>query len=372
MAGADRTEKSDSSTDGKAKAEEKPVVFILRGDDDFEINKFVHTLIARLGDPAMADLNTSRLEGRSTNEDALRSAALAMPFLADRRLVILNNPLALPSISRRKGESPADGEDSQPAENTRSAQARFTHLLDGLPSTTALVLVVHDSRSYHKGRSEWDLLTDNHWLMKWAHLAGKRVLLRDFMLPTDASMPEWVRKQTQALGGQMSPQAARALTDYMGCDTQAASQEILKLLTYVNFQRPIEEGDVFELTTPTNQSSVFELVDAIGEGRKRAVQLLHSLLEVSEAQELFAMINRQFRLILQAREVINEGGDADRIASELKLAPFLARKLAGQASRYSMPVLEQIYHRLLAMDLAAKTSQMSLETALDVFIAEIT
>ena len=47
-----------------------------------------------MGDPAIAEMNTTRLEGRSLAIDVLTNAVGAMPFLAPRRLVIVTNPLA--------------------------------------------------------------------------------------------------------------------------------------------------------------------------------------------------------------------------------------------------------------------------------------
>ncbi len=69
---------------------EKPVVYILHGDDPVEIEKFIGALVARMGDPTLVELNFSRLDARSTSESELRTAAMAMPFLAERRLVVLD------------------------------------------------------------------------------------------------------------------------------------------------------------------------------------------------------------------------------------------------------------------------------------------
>jgi DNA polymerase III delta subunit len=55
----------------------------------------------------------------------------------------------------------------------------------------------------------------------------------------------------------------------------------------------------------------------------------------------------------------------------LKLNPYITPKLCNQARSFSLPGLEDIYHRLLAMDEAIKTSQVPADIAFDTFIAEI-
>jgi DNA polymerase III delta subunit len=51
--------------------------------------------------------------------------------------------------------------------------------------------------------------------------------------------------------------------------------------------------------------------------------------------------------------------------------PFVAGKVSRQARQFSLPTLEVIYHRLLEIDLAIKTSQMTGELALDTLLASL-
>ena len=357
--------------------EEKPSIIILHGDDTFAGHKFIASLEAKLGDPAMADLNTVRLDGRQVGEDEIRSAAFAMPFLTERRLVVLTNPLARYSGKGGRDEN-LEETAGQSSSSARAGREKFLALLASVPPTTALVLVIDDSRVRRRGEWQWEVLTPTHWLTRWANQAGKQVWIKECSLPSVEEMPGWVRKRAEGMKGQFTPQAARALADHVGTDTQLASQEVAKLLTYVDYRRPVEEDDVALLTAQTNQASVFTLVDAMGERNcQLALQTLHLLMEENDPIELFGMMVRQFRLLLQAREVLDEGSGVETISSEVKersgasLHPYVAQKLASQAQRFSLPALEAIYRRLLEIDVALKTSQTSPEVAFDTFIVEL-
>jgi DNA polymerase-3 subunit delta len=303
-----------------------------------------------LGDPTFAEMNTTRLDGRQNGEEEVRSAAFAMPFLTARRLVIVTNPFARCT--------------------TDAARKRFLALLDSLPETTQLVLLVDDS--IERGK-QWKTLpaVESNWMRKWLRAAGDRAVYELCALPTVREMANWVRTEAVRQGGKFSPDACMMLVSLVGNDTRTATQEIEKLLNYVDFKRPVDVTDVEEMTAQTGQADIFAMVDAMAGGNARqALELLHRLLETQEPLHLFGMITRQFRLVLQARELLDEGR-AGQAAGELHVHPFVAEKAVGQARRFSMKQLEEIYHQLLDIDQAIKTSQMPGDLALDTFVASL-
>lgn len=335
--------------------EKKPVVYILRGDDRQAIEDHLDDLYQKTGDPEMAEMNTTRLEGRATSLNDLRAAALAMPFLADRRLVILEDALQ-----------------SYAAKGSGHEREQFLRLLDSLPQTTGLVLVIPDSQRYTKGQRRWEVLDEDHWLMLWSRNAGSRAFVVDCLLPSERDMPGWIRKKVVEMSGSITPPGAATLADYVGTNTQRAVQEINKLLTYVNLERAITEIDVEKLTVQDRRADIFELVDAIG-GRngQKALDLLRLLTEEMDFGRLFGMIVRQFRLLLQAREIIDDGGSRRDVAKKLHQLNFVADKLVKQAASFDLRTLETIYHQLLEIDLNGKTGQMEADIALDVLVAQL-
>ena len=88
--------------------------------------------------------------------------------------------------------------------------------------------------------------------------------------------------------------------------------------------------------------------------------------------ELSGMIHRQFRLLIQAREIIDEGGSVQQIEKELKMLNFIARKLYTQAQRFNLRQLLEIYSRLLDIDEGIKTGGMPGQTAYELLIADLT
>ena len=339
--------------------EEKPVVYILRGDDREAVESNIHTFFKSLGAPDMAGMNTTHLEGKSITLNDLRSAALALPFLTARRLVVLDDALAF--MDKDKSEA---------------QRARLIELLDSLPPTTALVLVIPDSQKRRKRggvwESYWVTLNEKHWLMQWASSSGNKAFIQDCLLPTDRQMADWIRKKAAELGGSFTPSAAQKLAGYLGNNTQRTFREIEKLLTYVNYERPVDDVDVIELSIREEQSDIFSLVDAMGlRDGETAIRLLHLLLDDMPFNQLFPMVIRQFRLILQTREILDMGGGEQEVAKTLGMQNFVARKIIPQARLFTLASLESIYHHLLEIDLAMKTRYVDGSIAMDVLIAQL-
>ena len=331
-------------------AEKKPTLYLLYGDDGFAMQKFGQDLLSKLSDdPTTVEMNATRLEGNRINLDDIRNAAFALPFLAERRIVIVNQALALV-----KGKKPQD---------------QFLELLEKMPPSTALVLVVETVPE----KKDWKDFGAAHWLRKWVkQQPADKVYQKECALPNQRLMPGWIIEETKRQNGKILPAAAVELASHVGTNTQLASLEIDKLLTFVNLSREIEVEDVKELVPDVTPTSVFDMVDAMAEGKSsQAIKLLHSLLEVEDPFSLFGMIIRQFRLLLLANEVVERGGRKEQIAEALSVHPFVAEKLENQARRFSSVVLENVFQQLLVIDENIKTSQMDIRLALDLFVSEL-
>jgi DNA polymerase-3 subunit delta len=329
----------------------KPVVYVFHGDDEFAINQAVDSLISALGDSTTAELNTTRLEGTASESDIFNAAA-AMPFLAERRLVIVGSPLA------RLGN--------------KNAQTKFTAMLASLPPTAAVVLTITDQQKWRQGAWVWETLHEKHWLNVWCAENKLRGYIKAFGLPQTGAMPRWIQSKAEELGGKFENDAAEELVTLLENNTRVATQEIIKLLTYVNGERPVNAADVRALTAYKAEADVFELVDAMGaRSRQNSLHVLHRLLEEEDEQAIFPMVVRQFRLLVQTRDLLDAGQGVDQIQSALKTHSFVAKKLVEQARRFTLPQLKSLYRELVQIDIAAKRSETSLSLALDLFISQL-
>ncbi len=318
-----------------------PRVYLLVGDDRFAITEFVATLRSKIGDTTVADMNTQQFSGDHLDRGAFEEACMSVPFLSSRRIVVLDN--------------------AQDVLKLKDSREFLMALLDRLPDSTALVIIENIQSKGSKSKKKTSPL------VSWVDANPDLGKIWQFSSPHGAQFISWVQERCHSLGGAMSVDAARLLAESVMDDPYLAHQEIVKLLDYVNYERPVELADVEKLTPFRGQTNIFAMVDAVGERRMSdANRYLHSVLAEEDSFYVFAMIIRQFRLLIQTQSALEEGKE---VSSVLNLPKFVAQKITSQARAFSASELERIYHELLAIDISVKNSTINLDAALEGFIA---
>jgi DNA polymerase-3 subunit delta len=228
--------------------------------------------------------------------------------------------------------------------------------LPHLPQTTRLVFLESQS------------LRSNHRLLRFAEKA-ENGFVRQFSRPEGSALNRWIERRFESHGGQASPQAVQTLVVNIGNDLALLENEIEKLALY-RAGETVEAEDVFLLCPHVAEASIFDLVDALGgrQGKQAAVLLNRKLAEGTDPFYLFAMIVRQFRLLIQIRELGEDGLRPPAIAQRLRIHPFVAGKLHQQCQRFTLPQLEEIYAHLLETDVGVKTGQAEMTTALHLLV----
>ena len=342
----------------------KPTVIFLYGDDELALQERLAELIGRLGDPAISDSNVSRFGASRLDLAAFEAQLYSFPFLAPRRMVLLD----LGTIPGRSPELPD----------------RFYKLLEGIPPTSVLVVVeridyvqAEKRTGRGKGRGAADLAALHERispLYRWVQANPEQALAREYRSPRGPSFDRWLATRAQRLGGQITPEAASLLREYAAEDTLLADQELHKLIDFADGTRPITRDDVVRLTPYHVETSIFALVDALGtrDGR-HAVRILWQLLEEEDPRYIFGMIARQVRLLVLARQALDDGRAPGDVlsASPHRLPGFAADKIGRQALAFSMAKLETIYRELFALDLATKTGRADLQVGLESLVASL-
>jgi DNA polymerase-3 subunit delta len=330
--------------------------YVFHGDDEFSRAEALADFKARMGDPVVADLNTTYLSGWKATFGELRHACDAVPFMARVRLVIVENLLARLAGKRARGGA---------AEAPRRDQEFLRALLDylpHLPETTRLAFV------------ETEPLSETHPVVVLAK-AEKRGVVREFRVPDERTggLERWIRDRAKEKGADIDPRAARELATFVGGNLRLLDRELEKLVVYVDGQRPIGVEDVRRLVPYVHEANIFEMADALGRrDGPRASRLLHRMLDGGyEPLYLLAMIVRQFRIMIQVKDLAKRGVHPSDVPARLGMKPFVARKGLSQAAKFSMRQLEAIHRRLWEADLAIKTGQMEPVLALDLLVARL-
>ncbi|MDQ3793934.1 MAG: DNA polymerase III subunit delta, partial [Actinomycetota bacterium] len=179
--------------------------------------------------------------------------------------------------------------------------------------------------------------------------------VHSFEQPTGKALVRWLAGHAGGLGLDLPEDVAEGLIERCSGDKQRLANETEKLALYVA-GRPAIHEDVEALCPPDVQSNIFAFVDSLGAGdRARAVELLEDLMSTGEPPlRLTYMVRRQFRLVARARALFARGVSQGEVAKELKVPPFVARKLEEQGSGMSDEDLERALALVLDLERGLK------------------
>jgi DNA polymerase-3 subunit delta len=345
--------------------------FLFHGPDDFSAREELACIRAGYDFGANQDV----LAGADTTLATIRTVCDTMPFLAERRLVVVEG---LPKPKRgAKADTDADGDEDAseiaeppaPKPGARSKKSRngglgprafaqgLADYVPSVPDTTVLVVLVEDQ------------LDATHPLVRAAQQYGTTRLV---VAPKGPRLEDWLRRRAAASSTHLAPEAARLLALEVGDNLRMLASEMEKLSTYVGEGGTIRVEDVRALTPASHQARVFDLTDALARrDRIRALALLHELLAAGESPlGIVALTAYQTRTLMQVKALAERGMRPPQIAATAGMAPFVVEKTLPLARQLTFAQLEAAHRALLDIDTGLKLSRMTPELALDLLVVE--
>lgn len=177
----------------------------------------------------------------------------------------------------------------------------------------------------------------------------------DFQQPTGRALVKWLVGHATKLGLDLPEDVAEELANRVSGDKMRLLQEAEKLALYVG-DGTATLDDVEKLCPPDVQSNIFAFVDALAAGQRgRAVELLEALVGTGEPPlRLTFMVRRQFKLVARARALFERGVPQPEVAKDLKVPPFVARKLSEQARKLDERDLERALATVMDLESGLK------------------
>jgi len=284
----------------------------------------------------MEELNESVMDATAT--DTIIAACETLPFLADKRLVIVKEHPAL------TGRADAD--------------ERLISYIPNVPESAILVFICRGKADARK--KLYGAIKKANGIVSFAPL-------------TDAELNSWIIKTFAGLGKTVSSQTASVLSFTVGSDTALLRREIEKLAALAGDRDTVTEADVHAVATRSVECTVFEMVDAVVAGQTaKAFGLLRDMLTTgSDRLGILAMLLRQFRLMQHIKIMQFEKLSPGDIKQRLGIAPFAAERCMRQASGYTGGQVKKAVQICLNAEYQVKSGGWNQEGALESAMLEI-
>ena len=319
------------------------MIRVLHGEDEYSRSEALAKIRASAGPAEVRDPNTTVFEGRSIKLAEVIGASRVVPFMADRRVVIVHGVL---TRMQKRDKSLGDEWKS------------LGEALEGLPATTELVFV-EDAN-----------LRENGLALK---SVGPSASIQRFRPKQRGELEIWVRDRFVSHGASATRDAVARLAWLAGTDTRLLDQEIKKLALYAG-DKEVSQRDVDVMVPDARDASIFAAVDAVLERRPAvAMKLLYALLSSgSSVQNILSMLARQVRLLILTVELRQQGVSQDEIGKRIGLTNrFALDKTLRQSGSFGTEHLANIHRRLLAADLAIKQGAMDERLAIEILVGEL-
>jgi len=320
-------------------------VYLLYGTEAFLINETKQLLIDHVLDEEEKDFNLSVYDLEETPIEAALEDAETFPFMGEKRLVILQNPVFLTS-EKAKGK----------------VEHNLAKLEEYLSQPAPYSIVVF-SAPYEK-------LDERKKVTK--ELKRKASVVEAKKL-TEQELVVWVKERARLNNVEIEKDAIELLLSLAGTNLFMLTSEIDKLALYAGENRSINKDIVDRLTARSLEQNIFSLVDkVVRRNVEGALRIYYDLLKQNEEPiKILSVISGQFRLIYQVKELSRKGYGQQQIAGTLKIHPFRVKLAAGQAGSFSDEELMRIIKLLADADYQMKTGGMRKEMLIEMILFQI-
>lgn len=305
-----------NTIDEHIKKNEFSNMYLLFGKEDYlkitYRNKLRKTIISP--DDSM---NYSYFEGKDIDENAVISMAGTVPFFSERRLIVVENS----GLFKRQNE--------------------LSEFLSSLPETTFLVFVEQEVDKRSK-------------LYKAVQKSGTVVELNGL---EEKDLKLWVATYLHQSQKKITEQNIMYMLNKTGVDMQNLKNELDKLISYSASEDVITREMIDEICVAQTEGKIFEMIDAIGmRNQDRALQLYYDLLAVREKpMSILFLLIRHFNILIQLKELANEGAANGVIASKVGVPPFAVRKYIGQAKNFKNSEIRDCLEQCAEVEQQVKT-----------------
>lgn len=295
------------------------LVYLIHGSEELLLDRAVRRLRERLSAVADLDFNMESFDGAAASAEQVINAANTMPFMSEKRLVIV-----------RDVEKMSADDLASLAEYAR----------DPAPYT-CLVLVATKINRGSKLYRAVDKLGGSY----------------EYAAPKRYEYPQRLAELFSEHGKRIAPAAAAAMVDAVGRDLRRLDSETDKVVAYVGDRTEVTREDIDAVVSAGAPTSVFDYLAAVGaRDTAGALRLLGGVLQSESVLGVQAMTVRHIRALVGARALMDRQVRVEQMASELGLAPWQVKNTVEQAANFAPAELSKALRALAKVEAEMKSS----------------
>lgn len=302
------------------KTENFKQMYLLCGSEDYLRSQYRDRLKKALIGNGDA-MNLSCFEGKDISQPQLVDLAETMPFLAERRVIVIENS------GMFKGGSDV--------------------LADYLKEVSPTAFFVFSEKEVDKRNRLYKVVKDKGYV-------------GEFGEQDEATLTRWVAGLVKKENMEIDRAAIALLLYKTGTDMENIRRELEKCICYCLKRGKITAQDVEMICTERLSNRIFDMINFLAAGKQeQALKLYYDLLALKEPpMRILFLISRQFNMLLQTKMLREKGCDRRIISEKLGVAPFIAGKYMDQAAHFKRSVLRKALEDCVQAEEDVKTGRI--------------
>lgn len=305
-------------------------IYLLYGTEAYLRKEYKERLKKALV-PTEDTMNYSYFEGKDVSVGVIIDLAETMPFLSDKRTIIVENS----SFFKSEGE-------------------KLAEYLNDVPQTTYFVFV---EESVDKRSRLYKAIAKNGCVVETNGLSEDK-------------LASWIVRMLKKEEKKITQNTMEYLLGKIGTDMENIHSEVEKLICYCYDKEVITKEDIDAVCTTQIQNQIFDMLDAMANKRQKdALQLYYNLLTLKEPpMRILYLIGRQFNLLLQAKILKQKGYNDKAIAEKIGVPPFAVSKYLRQAGKFQTEDLKFAIEECVEADWAVKSGNRNDRLSVELLI----
>ena len=297
----------------------KQSVFLFYGQDTYSSSQklkfWKNEFIKKYGENSL-----EQIEGKELNSQEFSTNIESMPFLSEKRMIIIKNFL------------------NQGKEENQKLVAKNLN-----SSSDSNVIIFYEETTPDKRTTLYKTLS-------------KIAKIELFPELSSLEINNWIIKRAKEQNINIDFRNANYLSQNCGPNLWILASELEKLKLYAG-EQTVNKEMIDEICTASLTASIFKLTDSIAQkDSKSSLKTFKILAESGEDPiKTFFMIVRHFRILIQIHEMVSKGENSGTITKRLKQHPFVVQKVSSQSKNFQQEKIEEIYKELLKIDKGVKT-----------------
>ena len=320
--------------------------YIFCGLDEELIKEGITLIVNSTIDKSLLDLNYIRLDGLTTTFDEIMNACETMPFMGDRKVVVVYRA----SFLKEKTD----------AAGTKMYNEILKYLKD-LPPYTVLIMyyLFNDKRDTPKKSNKVKVLEKVSKVVYFDKLKKDRYYKK-------------VEEVFKEKGKEIGKIELRYFAEKVQNNFDIIRREADKLIAYAQ-NRSISKGDIDKLIANSSEDDIFDLIDFISQKKvEKTLDLLYDLLSKSDQHMLIiSNVENNFKRLYEIKILVQNGASVNDISSKIKLPTFICEKLINQSSKFSIKQLQKIMEICLETENKIKTTGVDKNMEMELMIFNI-